>query len=96
MVAGSARATESSTRRPRRETCDTRAVTGRAHRRAMNTPSGPRTSSSVSISCPWCDAPLAVEDAFTAPSVRCDACATSVDFAPVEATAASPLIAAAA
>ncbi len=61
----------------------------------MNTSSAPRTSSSVSISCPWCDAPLAVEDAFTAPSVRCDACATSVDFAPFEA-AASPLIAAAA
>ena len=62
----------------------------------MNTTSAPRTSSSVSISCPWCDAPLAVDDAFTAPSVRCDACATSVDFAPFEATAGGAVMAAAA
>lgn len=62
----------------------------------MNTSSAPRTSSSVSISCPWCDEPLAVEDAFTAQAVRCDACATSVDFAPFDGTAASPLVAAAA
>jgi hypothetical protein len=63
----------------------------------MNTTSaGSRTSSTISISCPWCDAPLAVEDAFAAPAVRCDACATSIDFAPFEATASSPVIAAAA
>lgn len=96
MVAGQRERRDSSTRRPRAESCDTRAVTGRAHRRAMNTSSAPRTSSSVSMSCPWCDAPLAVEDAFTAPSVRCDGCATSVDFAPFDAAAAGPLIAAAA
>jgi uncharacterized protein (DUF983 family) len=63
----------------------------------MNTTSaGPRTSSTISISCPWCDAPLAVEDAFTAPTARCDACATSVDFAPLEAAASVPLVAVAA
>jgi hypothetical protein len=39
---------------------------------------------------------MAVEDAFTARSVRCDACATSVDFAPLETTAVGAVMAAAA
>ena len=41
----------------------------------------PRTPTTISIACPWCDEPLAVEDAFAASAVRCDACATSIDIA---------------
>ena len=41
----------------------------------------PRTPTTISIACPWCDEPLAVEDAFAASAVRCGACATSIDLA---------------
>ena len=47
----------------------------------------PRTPTTISMACPWCDEPLAVEDAFVTPSVRCDGCATAVDFEPVVAAA---------
>jgi hypothetical protein len=55
----------------------------------------PRTPTWISIDCPWCDGPLAIEDAFAAPSVRCDGCATSVDLEPVGVPIA-PLVRAAA
>lgn len=55
----------------------------------------PRTPMTITIACPWCDGPLAVEDAFVAPSVRCDGCATSVDLEPVIVASARPVRAAA-
>jgi uncharacterized protein (DUF983 family) len=49
----------------------------------------------ITIACPWCDAPLGAEDAFVTPSVRCDVCATSVDFEPVAVAPALTIRAAA-
>ena len=45
----------------------------------------PRTPTSISVACPWCDAPIAVEDAFHAEAIRCDACAIVVDLEPAVA-----------
>ena len=56
----------------------------------------PRTATTISIACPWCDAPLAVDDAFAVPAVRCGACATSIDIDPVDAVASYPAVAVAA
>jgi hypothetical protein len=51
----------------------------------------PRTPATISLACPWCDEPLAVDDAFSAPAIRCGACATSVDLEPVGRAAAPPI-----
>lgn len=62
----------------------------------MNTTSAtPHMPTTVSMACPWCAEPLAVEDAFITRSVRCDACATCVDFEPVAPAASRPIRAAA-
>lgn len=57
------------------------------------TPLAPTT---IYISCPWCDEPLAVEDAFAATAVRCAGCATSVDLEPVGVATSASLVAVAA
>jgi hypothetical protein len=46
----------------------------------------PRTPTTISIPCPWCDATVAVDDAFRTPVIRCAACATSIDVAPTTAS----------
>ena len=51
----------------------------------------PRTLATISLACPWCDEPLAVDDLFSAPGIRCAACATSVDLEPM-ARAVAPAI----
>lgn len=43
----------------------------------------PRTPTTISATCPWCEEPLAIFDAFAAPAVRCAACATSIDLEPI-------------
>jgi hypothetical protein len=44
--------------------------------------STPRSSTTIVATCPWCDEPLAIDDAFSASAVRCAACATSIDLEP--------------
>ncbi|HEX7472178.1 MAG TPA: hypothetical protein VF323_03780 [Candidatus Limnocylindrales bacterium] len=39
------------------------------------------TPTTIAVACPWCDEPMAVDDAFFAPAIRCGACATSIDLA---------------
>ena len=56
----------------------------------------PFTPTIISISCPWCDEPLAVEDAFAALAVRCAGCATSIDLEPVGVGTSAPAVAVAA
>lgn len=48
----------------------------------------PQTTTTISMTCPWCDEPMAVDDAFAATAVRCSSCATRIDIAPT-ATVAS-------
>jgi hypothetical protein len=55
-----------------------------------------RTPTTISITCPWCEEPLAVEDAFAASTVRCAGCATSIDLAPVAIATSAPAVAVAA
>jgi hypothetical protein len=56
----------------------------------------PRTPTTISMACPWCDEPLAVEDAFAAPAVRCAGCATSIDLEPAGVATSGPAVAIAA
>ena len=56
----------------------------------------PRTPTTISIPCPWCDEPLAVEDAFAAAAVRCTGCATSIDLEPVSVATPASAVAVAA
>lgn len=50
----------------------------------------PRTPTTISLACPWCAEPLALDDAFAATELRCDPCAITVDLQPVAAIAARP------
>jgi len=34
----------------------------------------------INVTCPWCDGPMAVDEA--RPALECDACAVVVGFAP--------------
>lgn len=52
----------------------------------------PRTPTTIVTTCPWCEEPLAIDDAFAAPAVRCAACATSIDLEPVRALPSVPSI----
>ncbi len=45
----------------------------------------PITPATISLACPWCDEPIAVDDAFVGTALRCGSCATSVDLEPVSA-----------
>jgi len=46
----------------------------------------PQTATTISMDCPWCDEPLAVDDAFATTSILCGSCATAIDVEPVLAT----------
>jgi hypothetical protein len=48
-----------------------------------------RTPTTISLPCPWCDEPLALDDAFAATAVRCGSCAMTVDLEPVRAPSSS-------
>jgi ribosomal protein S27E len=50
------------------------------------------TATTISIACPWCDEPLALDDAFATTVVRCRSCATTIDLEPVGPTSARPSI----
>ena len=56
----------------------------------------PRTPTTISTTCPWCDEPLAIDDAFGPAIVRCPACATSIDIEPIGVAGSFPSIDAAA
>ena len=46
----------------------------------------PQTATTISMACPWCNEPLALDDAFRATAVRCGSCATAIDLEPIGAT----------
>ena len=52
----------------------------------------PKTPTTISLACPWCDEPLALDDAFAATTMRCESCAITVDLEPVGAIAARPAV----
>jgi hypothetical protein len=45
----------------------------------------PLIPTTISIDCPWCAEPIALDDAFATTAVRCGSCATIVDLEPVGA-----------